>query len=461
MAGCTGLLYHTWTTPLWQEGETMGNRGKSKPIHMILRAACAVALASATLAAVQADAVDQGQQRAAEAIKAEDGKNFTVAADLFGQALALRPNHPGLMLRLARTSARAGRNDDAIRALEDYAAMGLNTNPDHPDFKPVATHPRMAAIRAKLADNAKPVGAPTVFATINEPRLLAEGIAHDPAAGRTYISDVHNRRVLTLDSTGKTATLISQGSNGLFGAFSITLDNGTLWIASSALPHAANLKPADKGRAGIFAFDTKGRFKKSALLAADGKEFALSDLAVAKGGEVYASDSIGANIYRLLPGASALETFIESAEFHSPQGIALSPDESKMAVADYSNGIHVIDRASKRDTVLPMPAHTTLHGIDALVRHGRDLVAVQNGIDPQRVIVIRMSAAWTAVEATEIIAANLPDMSEPTLATLVSGDLLVIGNGQWSRFNEVGTIKGAEPFAPTKILRLKLPKPRS
>lgn len=439
----------------------MGNRGKSKPVHMILRVACAAALASAGIAPARADDVDQGQEISGQAIKAAEAGNFAAAADLFARALALRPNHPGVTLRLARTSARAGRNEDAIHTLEDYAAMGLNTDPDHPDFKPIAAHPRMAAIRAKLVDNAKPVGAATIFATIDEPRLLAEGIAHDPPTGRTYISDVHNRRVLTIDAAGKTATLISEGTNGLLGAFGMTLDSGTLWIASSALPHAANLKPADKGRAGIFAFDTNGRFKRSALLAADGKEFALGDLTITKRGEVFTSDSTGANIYRLAPGGTALETFIESDELHSPQGIALSADESKMAVADYSNGIHVIDRATKQRTVLPMPPDTTLHGIDALVRHGRDLVAVQNGIDPQRLIVIRMNAAWTAIEDTEVIAANLPDMSEPTLATLVGDDLLVIGNGQWTRFADDGAIKGTDPFAATKILRLKLPAARN
>lgn len=438
----------------------MGNPGKSKPIHMIVRLICAAALSSATLGTALADAVDQGQERAAEAIKAAEGGNFAAAADLFAKALALRPNHPGLTIRLARTSARAGRTEDAMRALEDYAAMGLNTNPDHPDLQTLAQHPRMTALRTKLADNAKPVGTPAIFATINEPRLLAEGIAHDPATGRTYVGDIHNRRVLAIDAGGRTTTFIGEGMDGLFGAFGIALAGDTLWVASSALPQAANIKPADKGRAGVFAFDINGRLKKHALLSAEGKEFVLGDLAVAAAGEVYASDSVGANIYRLAPGADALETFIESDELHSPQGIALSADDSKMAIADYSNGIHVVDRATKTRTVLPMPPRTTLHGIDALVRHGRDLVGVQNGIDPQRIIVIRMNAAWTAIERAEVIAANLPEMSEPTLATMVGGDLLVIGNGQWSRFNDDGTIKGAEPFAPTRILRLQLPTPR-
>ena len=64
MAGCTGLLYHTWTALLWQEGETMGNR----------------------IAPVRADAVDQGQEISGQAIKAEEGGNFAGAADLFARA---------------------------------------------------------------------------------------------------------------------------------------------------------------------------------------------------------------------------------------------------------------------------------------------------------------------------------------------------------------------------------------
>lgn len=438
----------------------MAKRAGAQPIHTILRGICA-ALTAASLTFAHADAVDQGQEIAARAIKAAETGDSAAAADLFRQALTLRPNHPGLTLRLARSSARAGRNEEAMRALEDYAAMGLTTNPDHPDLKALSAHSRMNDLRARLAANARPVGVSTVFATLPEPRLLAEGIAHDPATGMTYIGDVHGRRVLTIDRAGRSATLIGEGSNGLFGAFGIAHAGATLWIASSALPHAKGLKPGERGRAGIYAFALDGRLKRRVRLVKDGAEIVLGDLAVANGGDIYATDSVGAGIYRLRPNASALETYVESDELHSPQGLAFSPDGAKLAVADYSNGIHVIDRASKTHTVLPMPPRTTLHGIDALVRHGRDLIAVQNGVDPQRVVVVRMNPDWTAIEGTEVVAANLPDMSEPTLATSVDGDLLVIGNGQWSRFNDDGTIKGDEPFAPTKILRLELPPARS
>jgi hypothetical protein len=448
VAESASLLYHTRNMPLWQEGKMMGNHGKSWPIHMILRVACAVALAAATLSPVHADAVAEGQQIAANAIKAAETGDFAAAADLFAKALALRPNHPGLTLRLARTSARAGREEDALRALEDYAAMGLKTDADHPDFASLAANPRMTVVREKLAQNASATGDVTVAATLDEPRLLAEGIAVDPLTNRLFIGDVHNRRILAIDSTGATSTFVASGVHGLLGAFGMSWSGGRLWVASSGTSQTAGLKAGEKGRAAIFAFDAEGRLAKRAILSGPKVEFNLGDLTVARTGDVYASDSTSGHIYRLAAGASTLHALVESEDFHSPQGLALSGDETTMVIADYSNGIHIVSRDGKAHSILPMPIQTTLHGIDALVRHGRDLIAVQNGIDPQRVVLIRMAPGWTAVEGIDVLAANHGE------------ELVFIGNGQWSRFNDDGTLKGTEPFAPTKILRLKLPAAR-
>jgi hypothetical protein len=60
------------------------------------------------------------------------------------------------------------------------------------------------------------------------------------------------------------------------------------------------------------------------------------------------------------------------------------------------------------------------------------------------------------------LAANLPDMSEPTLAARdAHTDLLVIGDGQWSRFTDEGVLKADAPRTPARILRFVLPPPRT
>jgi len=433
-----------------------------KPANAWLAAAIfGCSLAIGTIA--NADAVAEGQALAQKAIDAEKAGDAASAADFYRKALQHRPNHPGLTIRLAAASLAAGRPDDAVGALEDYAAMGLIAAIDGENWQSLATHPRWKALSARFAENAVPVGNVAVAATVAEPQLIAEGIAFDASDGRIYIGSVHKRKIIRLGADGAPAgTFVPQGRDGLLGVFGLALHapSKTLWAASSALPHVAGLDAADKGRAGVFAYDLAGRLTKRVMLPVDGKEHVLGDLTVSAQGNVYATDSVGPNIYRLPSGGDMLETLISSDTFHSLQGVALSLDESKLAVADYSSGIHVIDIAKKTSVLLAMPPHATLHGVDALVGFGRDLLGVQNGIAPQRVIRIRLDPAWTVIEGVDVLAANLAEMDEPTLATRAGDDLLVIGNGQWSRFKDDGTPDGPAPFAPTRIVRLKLPKVR-
>lgn len=349
--------------------------------------------------------------------------------------------------------------NEALAALDDYAAMGLKTDLANEDFAGLVKDQRFAALQAKLAANATSIGSTTIVATLNEPQLIAEGLALDMADNRLYVGSVHKRKIITIKN-GRTTTLAER--NGLLGVFAIAWAGNTLWAASSALPQVADLSPHEKGRAGLFAFDKTGREQRRIMLPADGKEHVLGDLAVARNGDIYTSDSNGETIYRLRAGANALEIFHASEELHSPQGLAFSDRQDKLALADYSSGIHVIDVATGARRALAMPAHTTLHGIDAVVVHGRDLICVQNGIDPQRIIRVRLNERWDEIEGIDVLAANIPEMSEPTLAIRDGGTgLLVIGDGQWSRFNDDGTPNAGAPQSPTRVLRLVLPAPRT
>lgn len=429
-------------------------------MHIALRFLCALTLASVSFSAARADAVTQGQNLAGQGIKAADSGEFATAADFFGKALALRPNHPGLTMRLARASAQAGRIEDAMRALEDYAAMGLNANPNHPDLITLAAHPRWKTLVARFSNNAMPVGNPTTVATLAEPDLIAEGLGIDLAEEQNlYVGSVRKRKIIVVKNGH--ATTLAEG-DGLLGVFAVALSGNTLWAATSAVPQAANLSTEEKGRAGLFSFDKTGRPKGRVMLPADGKEHVLGDLAIARNGDIYTSDASGATIYRLRANGDALETFHTGEELHSPQGLALNDRQDKLAFADYSSGIHTIDLKTGVRRILAMPARTTLHGIDAVVNFGRDLVCVQNGIDPQRIIRVRLNEGWTEVQGIDVLAANLPDMSEPTLAVRdAHTGLLVIGDGQWSRFNDDGVPKADAPRTPVRILRFVLPPPRT
>ena len=82
-----------------------------------------------------------------------------------------------------------------------------------------------------------------------------------------------------------------------------------------------------------------------------------------------------------------------------------------------------------------MPPFTSAYGIDGLYRHGNDLVAVQNGIRPHRVVAFSLSADGGSVTASRILASGLAEFDEPTLGVVHGGDFYFVANSHWNRFD--------------------------
>ena len=132
-----------------------------------------------------------------------------------------------------------------------------------------------------------------------------------------------------------------------------------------------------------------------------------------------------------------------------------TPDGKRLIVADYSSGLHVLDLASGAIAPMPVPADASLIGTDGLVRDGGDLIAFQNGTNPQRVVRLRLDAAMTRVEHWTVLAANLPNLEEPTSGVVVGDDLVFVARSQWTDFKDDGSLRRTPP-GPAVIARLKL-----
>jgi hypothetical protein len=81
------------------------------------------------------------------------------------------------------------------------------------------------------------------------------------------------------------------------------------------------------------------------------------------------------------------------------------------------------------------PDSVSDYGIDGLYRHGNRLIAIQNGIQPHRVVAMKLSGDGLAIESSEILAMNLPEFDEPTLGTVVGDDFYFVANSHWNRFD--------------------------
>jgi hypothetical protein len=237
-----------------------------------------------------------------------------------------------------------------------------------------------------------------------------------------------------------------------------------LWVAVAALPQMIGYDSTEAGRSGVLAFDlATGALRARHLLPADERPHVLGDVLVSGTGDVYASDSRAPIVYRVRPrragaDSAALEPWLSSPLLLSAQGMAFDRDERTLYLADYSRGILRADLAT--GTLRPVPSEgLSVLGIDGLYRAGADLIGVQNGVAPARVVRLRLSPAGDRIVATEVLERARPDYAEPTLGAVVGDSFYYVANSQWEQFKDDGSVAEPHQLRPPLVLRLPLAHP--
>jgi sugar lactone lactonase YvrE len=295
--------------------------------------------------------------------------------------------------------------------------------------------------------------------TLPERDLLTEGIAYDPVTTSFFVGSVRHRKILRVDVRGDAGEFVSSARDGLWAPLGMRVDSArrVLWVASAAVPQMAGYDPADSLRAEIIRFDLvtgalTGRFP----IPADGKPHALGDPTITRAGDVYATDSRGPIVYRVRAGADSLERFAESPLLLSAQGLALDRQERTLYVADYARGLLRVDLATRDVRLLPADDGVLALAIDGLYMAGHDLVAIQNGVTPPRVVRLVLDARGDRIVRFDVLERARPDYAEPSLGVVVGPDLFYVANSQWERFRDDGGIDAPERLQAPLVLRLRL-----
>jgi hypothetical protein len=326
------------------------------------------------------------------------------------------------------------------------------------DFASLKDSPEFASVLALLGKNRSPLGdAPQAF-TLREKGLVPEGVAYDPAAKAFYVSSVYRRKILRVTSKGVVEEFATE-RDGLWSVMGMKVDASRreLWVCTAAQPRMSNYVASERGRSGVFKFDLRtGRLAGRYVLPDDSKQHVLGDLVLNPRGDVYATDSLSPALYVLRRGADKFETVLEGAPFVSPQGLDFSADGKRLFVADYSKGVFVVDPETKSYAPLAPAPDSTMLGIDGLYFYRGGLVAVQNGVNPNRVVRLFLSKDLGRVERFETVAANLPAFDEPTLGVIVRDEFYFVANSQGDAVDEQGRLAPPEKLKEPVVLKLKL-----
>ena len=425
---------------------------------MIKASLAGLLLLGVASAASAQEAVAEFRRLRSEAVAAAGADDLATASERLAQADAVIPNHPGLMLMRARVAAQGGDLADGVVQLGRYAGAGLILDPSRDAaLSLLAETPGYEAILTRLAANREPVGADKLSVVATLPAGgLAESVARDQARGRWLVSRVAGRTILAVNDAGVVTPFLETAPD-IGGVLGIVVDEarGRVWAVTAPLPPATHGLETPPLTALLEIDLTSGRILARYGAPDRGADRTFGDVALGPDGGVYVADSAGGEIFWLARGADALTVLVGPGKFGSPQGMAVTPDGQALIVVDYSSGLHRVDLTGSGVVRLPAPSDASLIGIDGLARDGTVLYAIQNGVNPQRVLKLAMDAGWTRIDRVEVLAANLPEIDEPTTGLVHAGGLVFVSRSQWSDFEQNGALKeGADGLAIIARLRL-------
>src|SRR5262249_50066118 len=127
------------------------------------------------------------------------------------KTLALAPDHPDLLISVARAQAANGHPSEALELLRQAIDRGAGLEIGRvKQFQGLPPSPERDELSARARAQLARVARAQVFAVIPDATADPEGVEYDPASGRVFTGTVHGE-ILAIDPTGAVSTFVARG----------------------------------------------------------------------------------------------------------------------------------------------------------------------------------------------------------------------------------------------------------
>lgn len=412
-------------------------------------------VAVAASAMVQASAIEEFQKLRTELRQSHAKNDWRSNLTSAEKLKAFLNQAPDSLLEVARASTHVGDLNAAFRSLEQFVDMGQSSEvlETLPDFTPLRQRREFKNIQDRMKANQSPISRASTVFSLPDSNLLAEDLDFDPNTRRFFITSVREKKIVSVDGSGKMADFAKSPDNWSMLAIKVDSSRGVVWATEVAMQGFIFAPESDWGRSAVLSYDIRNGTLLGRVEGPRGS--ALGDMVLTPDGGIIVSDGEGGGVYHLLPKHTELER-LDGGEFISPQTPALHPDGKHVFVPDYVRGIGVLEIATKQVQWLSMEGRFALNGIDGLYFDHGLLIAVQNGTSPERVVTFRMDPALTKIQSETIIERSTETLGDPTHGVIVGKDFYYIANSGWDVIDEHGNMKAGSRQSAPRIMRARL-----
>ncbi len=343
-------------------------------------------------------------------------------------ALALAPDHPDLLISVARARAALGQAKESIALVRQAVDRGAGIDVARiPELQRLPPSPELEALIDDARRNLGSVPRAQIFALISD-SAAPEGITYDPVSRRVFVGTIHGE-ILQVDERGQVSVFVPRDS-GLLQVLGLKVDpdRKLLWAVNGIFPEllSSEAPKPEVGVGGIHAFRlADGKVAGKYWLDERPLLHGFNDLALARNGDVYVTDSAQAAVYRVHAGK--LELFVRDEHLTFANGTVLAPDQKRLYVASVE-GISLVDVPTRKVRRLAVPANASVHSIDGLAYHRGDLIGVQSSPYLGRVVRISLGIDGRSVRRVSTLSSRSPVEYSQTTA-VVAGDQLYVVAG--------------------------------
>lgn len=369
----------------------------------------------------------------------------------------LNPDSGDLRMALALTYAQLGdktKTYDLLLKMKDQG-YGVDLS-DDPRFEKVSGTEAWSYVVQSLQMNLKPFGEGSVAFELPKGDTLFESIAWDPKRKKFLVGSVREGKIYLADMKGKLTEFISPADgSGLWSIYAMAVDSDRdlLYVASTSALYFKGFREQDFNKTGIFKFKlSTGKLLEKYLLPSTKGTHAFSSITVGKGGQVFAADGLNNQIFTI--EGDKLKLVVANPKLTSLRGMAVSDDGNMLYFADYGLGLFGADLKSGTGfAVAHDPTTLVLGGIEGLYWYDGSLIAIENGMSPQRVIRLSLSADGKGVTSMVPLDVANPAFDLPTYGTKVGKDLYYIANSQKGMYGQYGDAIDESKLEPVKIFK--------
>ena len=388
-----------------------------------------LALATAAHAQSVDPSSDLGQFRAAreQGMKALDAHDTSGALDAFAKASAFIPDSPSIMLLKAQAYLAENRKGEAHAQLVDYEKHGYVIDlKKNPDFAAVWD----GDLDVLQAANTAPVGEVHVAASLPGFVLGQDVVAGDD---RLYVSGVRTGSITVVSADGAKPLMSFRPGVAAYG---LGLHGGNLWAVTAASRQTKGYDAKANVRSKVVVINpANGAIVNSFADAGKDRNFGHM---LAGRDDLYVADTDNGEVLRLNNYTGKFQVLVPEGYFDTPEAMVENADASALIVSDFIAGLYRVDLAQGKLVHLKPPEGVSLLGLSQLTRDGDDLIGVETGFPPNRVVRLHMAPDWSAVQGVEVLLRSDDALAQPTGGVIEGGHFIFIAKSQWSNLDDRG-----------------------